>query len=177
MVCVFLAAVDQVCLSALHIDLFDTRGQKTIIATALPTIVSDLKGGSRYSWVGRFVVSSQILSIEVIDLPLYALVPICCCQPGRLSTLLVLLISLDSFGSLSPLYGKLSDLIGRKPVLYSSIGFFLVRPFLYFAHNHIYFVILQRLGLHYVVPLKIWYRIFFPLFLTHSFQLLSSRRG
>ena len=93
MACVFLAAVDQVCLSALHIEPFDTRGPKTIIATALPTIVSDLKGGSRYSWVGRFVVSPQILSIEVIDLPL---VPICCWQPGWLSTLVVLLISLDS---------------------------------------------------------------------------------
>ena len=31
------------------------------------------------------------------------------------------------FLSLSPLYGKLSDLIGRKPILYSSIGCFLVR--------------------------------------------------
>lgn len=29
--------------------------------------------------------------------------------------------------SLSPLYGKLSDLIGRKPILYASIVIFLVR--------------------------------------------------
>lgn len=35
MMCVFLAALDQ-----------------TIVATALPTIVSELQGGSNYSWVG-----------------------------------------------------------------------------------------------------------------------------
>ncbi|KAF8798178.1 MFS general substrate transporter [Phlegmacium glaucopus] len=71
MACIFLAAVDQ-----------------TIVATALPTIVSQLGGGSRYSWVG----SAYLLSAA----------------------------------SLSPLYGKLSDLIGRKPILYASIAFFLI---------------------------------------------------
>ena len=33
------------------------------------------------------------------------------------------------FSSLAPLCGKLSDLIGRKPILYSSIAAFLVRNF------------------------------------------------
>jgi MFS family permease len=69
--CIFLAALDQ-----------------TIVATALPTIVSELGGGSRYSWVG----SAYLLAAA----------------------------------SLSPLYGKLSDLIGRKPILYASIAVFLL---------------------------------------------------
>ncbi|KAI9574223.1 MFS general substrate transporter [Boletus coccyginus] len=67
---VFLAALDQ-----------------TIVATALPTIVAELGGGSSYSWVG----SAYLLSA----------------------------------GALGPLYGKLSNMFGRKPILYSSIIFFL----------------------------------------------------
>ncbi|KAF8911966.1 MFS amino acid permease [Gymnopilus junonius] len=66
MATVFLAAIDQ-----------------TIVATALPTIVSQLGGGKDYSWVG----TAYLLAAA----------------------------------SLSPLYGKLSDLIGRKPILYASI--------------------------------------------------------
>ena len=31
------------------------RRCKTIVATALPTIVADLQGGNNYSWVGRYV--------------------------------------------------------------------------------------------------------------------------
>ncbi|KAF8643906.1 hypothetical protein AX16_008922 [Volvariella volvacea WC 439] len=71
MACVFLAAIDQ-----------------TIVATALPTIVSDLGNGAAYSWVG----SAYLLAAA----------------------------------SLAPIYGKLSDLIGRKPILYSSIIIFLI---------------------------------------------------
>jgi hypothetical protein len=46
MLTVFLAALDQtiVCTSPFYMSL--------IIATALPTIVQDLKGGQDYSWVG-----------------------------------------------------------------------------------------------------------------------------
>jgi hypothetical protein len=68
---VFLAAIDQ-----------------TIVATALPTIVSELGGGKDYSWVG----TAYLLAAA----------------------------------SLAPLYGKLSDLIGRKPILYTAIVIFLV---------------------------------------------------
>ncbi|KAK7016398.1 hypothetical protein VNI00_018907 [Paramarasmius palmivorus] len=71
MCCIFLAAIDQ-----------------TIVATALPTIVSDLGGGKDYSWVG----SAYLLAAA----------------------------------TLSPLYGKLSDIIGRKPILYGCIGVFLI---------------------------------------------------
>ncbi|KAG6835110.1 hypothetical protein H0H93_004777, partial [Arthromyces matolae] len=60
----------------------------TIVATALPTIVSQLGGGQNYSWVG----SAYLLSAAC----------------------------------LSPLYGKLSDVVGRKPILYASILLFLV---------------------------------------------------
>uniref|UniRef100_A0A0W0FLA2 Putative MFS amino acid permease n=1 Tax=Moniliophthora roreri TaxID=221103 RepID=A0A0W0FLA2_MONRR len=71
MCCIFLAAIDQ-----------------TIVATALPTIVSDLGGGRNYSWVG----SAYLLAAA----------------------------------TLSPLYGKLSDIIGRKPILYGCIVVFLI---------------------------------------------------
>ncbi|KAF8121969.1 MFS general substrate transporter [Boletus edulis] len=67
---IFLAALDQ-----------------TIVATALPTIVSELGGGNNYSWVGS-----------------------------------AYLLAAAAFG---PLYGKLSDMFGRKPILYSSIVIFL----------------------------------------------------
>ncbi|KIJ16695.1 hypothetical protein PAXINDRAFT_168194, partial [Paxillus involutus ATCC 200175] len=67
----FLAALDQ-----------------TIVATALPTIVADVGGGSSYSWVG----SAYLLAA----------------------------------GAFGPLYGKLSNMFGRKPILYSSIIIFLV---------------------------------------------------
>jgi hypothetical protein len=79
------------------IEPFDNVVSKTIVATALPTIVSKLGGGSRYSWVGRFVPSSQRLSIKVIDLLLHALVPTCWPQPGVLSILLFLSLNLIIF--------------------------------------------------------------------------------
>lgn len=71
MACTFLAALDQ-----------------TIVATALPTIVQDLGGGSEYSWVGTS----------------YLLASAC----------------------LGPIYGKMSDIVGRKPILYGSIVIFLI---------------------------------------------------
>ncbi|KAJ7125471.1 MFS amino acid permease, partial [Mycena crocata] len=69
---VFLAAMDQV----------------AIVATALPTIVEKLGGGSEYSWVG----SAYLLAAA----------------------------------ALSPLYGKLSGIVTKKPLLYSSIIVFLI---------------------------------------------------
>ncbi|KAI9574198.1 major facilitator superfamily domain-containing protein [Boletus coccyginus] len=60
----------------------------TIVATALPTIVAELHGGSNYSWVG----SAYLLPA----------------------------------GAFGPLYGKLSDVFGRKPLIYSCIAVFLV---------------------------------------------------
>ncbi|KIM48914.1 hypothetical protein M413DRAFT_89920 [Hebeloma cylindrosporum] len=89
MCCVFLAAIDQ-----------------TIVATALPTIVAQLGGGSQYSWVG----TAYLLAAA----------------------------------SLSPLYGKLSDLIGRKPILYASIVFFLVGSALCGAAQNITWLVVSR---------------------------------
>lgn len=129
MACVFLAALDQVCLSFSHTSSnLITCASKTIVATALPTIVSKLGGGSRYSWVGRFVPSYQRLSdqsywpITLTRLSSYLLAAARCVVHFTFS-----FNKSYHFSSLSPLYGKLSDLIGRKPILYSSIGIFLVR--------------------------------------------------
>ncbi|KAJ7494229.1 MFS general substrate transporter [Mycena galericulata] len=73
---------------ALTLTVFLAAMDQTIVATALPTIVDDIGGGSEYSWVG----SAYLLAAA----------------------------------ALSPLYGKLSDILGRKPLLYSSIVIFLV---------------------------------------------------
>jgi hypothetical protein len=57
--CIFLAALDQVCLHDCVWPLLDTHINlvQTIVATALPTIVSKLGGGNGYSWVGRCVLA------------------------------------------------------------------------------------------------------------------------
>ncbi|KAH0583751.1 hypothetical protein J132_00776 [Termitomyces sp. J132] len=89
MLTVFLAALDQ-----------------TIVATALPTIVSQLGGGNNYSWVG----SAYLLAAA----------------------------------GLSPLYGKLSDLIGRKPILYAAILIFLLGSALCGAAKSMTWLIVAR---------------------------------
>ncbi|KIY72091.1 MFS general substrate transporter [Cylindrobasidium torrendii FP15055 ss-10] len=86
---VFLAAMDQ-----------------TIVATALPTIVSDLGGGENYSWVA----SAYLLAAA----------------------------------TLAPLYGKLADLIGRKPVLYGAIAIFLIGSALCGAAQNMTWLIVCR---------------------------------
>ncbi|KAJ6547701.1 major facilitator superfamily domain-containing protein [Mycena capillaripes] len=73
---------------ALTLTTFLAAMDQTIVATALPTIVSKLGGGRLYSWVG----SAYLLAAA----------------------------------ALAPLYGKLSDIFGRKPLLYSSIIIFLI---------------------------------------------------
>ncbi|KAG6851242.1 hypothetical protein H0H93_011678 [Arthromyces matolae] len=78
----------------------------TIVATALPTIVSQLGGGNNYSWVG----SAYLLAAA----------------------------------GLSPLYGKLSDLIGRKPILYATIVLFLVGSALCGAAQNMTWLIVAR---------------------------------
>ncbi|KAF7973419.1 hypothetical protein HWV62_15227 [Athelia sp. TMB] len=86
---VFLAAIDQ-----------------TIVATALPTIVEKLGGGSNYSWVG----SAYLLAAA----------------------------------ALGPLYGKLSDILGRKPILFTSIGLFLIGSALCGAAQNMTWLIVCR---------------------------------
>lgn len=65
---------------------------QTIVATALPTIVEELGDGNNYSWVGRSVRG---------PLP----IPLTLKCYNSSSYLL-------AAATLSPLYGKLSDLIG-----------------------------------------------------------------
>ncbi|KAH8109974.1 MFS general substrate transporter [Phellopilus nigrolimitatus] len=89
MLCVFLAALDQ-----------------TIVATALPTIVSELQGGKNYSWVG----SAYLLGAA----------------------------------TLSPLYGKLSDVTGRKPLLFAVILIFLISSALCGAAQNMTWLIVCR---------------------------------
>ncbi|CAK5272288.1 unnamed protein product [Mycena citricolor] len=72
---------------ALMMTAFLAALDQTIVATALPTIVSDLQGGNNYSWVG----SSYLIAAA----------------------------------SFAPAYGKLSDIFGRKLVLYPCIAIFL----------------------------------------------------
>ena len=133
MACVFLAALDEVCPSfpsciSSHLV---TYTSKTIVATALPTIVSKLGGGSRYSWVGRFVPSIPIR--KSVDQSHWVITHISLLSAYLLAAARCVFNFTFSFNksyhffSLSPLYGKLSDLIGRKPILYSSIVIFLVR--------------------------------------------------
>ncbi|KAG6330648.1 hypothetical protein ID866_8440 [Astraeus odoratus] len=86
---VFLAALDQ-----------------TIVATALPTIVAELGGGNKYSWVG----SAYMLSA----------------------------------GAFGPLYGKLSNMFGRKPILYASITIFLLGSALCGAAQNMVWLIVAR---------------------------------
>lgn len=65
---------------------------QSIVSTALPTIVSDLGGLARMSWVvTAFMLTSTIAT---------------------------------------PLYGKLSDMFGRRPLLAFSIGAFLLSSLL-----------------------------------------------
>src|SRR5205823_14251466 len=61
---------------------------QTIVSTALPTIVGDLGGLTRLSWV----VTAYLLAVTVV----------------------------------TPLYGKLGDLYGRKLVLQSALVLFLI---------------------------------------------------
>lgn len=89
MLCIFLSALDQ-----------------TIVATALPTIVSKLGGGSQYSWVGTAYMLSA--------------------------------------ATLSPFYGKVSDITGRKPILYASILIFLIGSALCGAAQSMTWLIVAR---------------------------------
>src|SRR5258708_27456571 len=59
----------------------------TIIATAVPSIVSNLGGFAQFPWLFSVYLLAQAVSI--------------------------------------PIYGKLADLFGRKPVMLSGIGLFL----------------------------------------------------
>ena len=73
---------------AIMLSLFLASVEGTIVATAMPTIVSQLGGLSIYSWVFAVYMLTSTTTV--------------------------------------PIYGKLSDLYGRKPVYVVSMGLFLV---------------------------------------------------
>ena len=107
MLTVFLASMDQ-----------------TIAAVALPTIVKDIGGESGYSWIGSAYMLSKPLPMKSRNLTLT-----CSCLFSD-----CMYVTLERPSSavaernpgLSPLYGKLSDLVGRKPILFFSIFVFLL---------------------------------------------------
>ncbi len=130
MCCVFLAALDQV---SDQLSLFSVCSlQQTIVATALPTIVERLGQGKNYSWVGRYLI---------FLLPYAGLIP-----TSSLSSYLL------AASALAPLFGKLSDLVGRKPVLYFAILSFLVSdstsPQFVCLHGHLNSWVLRFVALH-----------------------------
>ncbi|EKM50103.1 uncharacterized protein PHACADRAFT_264644 [Phanerochaete carnosa HHB-10118-sp] len=91
---------------SLLLAMFLAALDQTIVATALPTIVSELKGGQDYSWVA----SAYLLASA----------------------------------ALSSFYGKISDLIGRKFVLYPVIVVFLIGSALCGAAQSMTWLILAR---------------------------------
>ncbi|KAF7331534.1 Membrane transporter [Mycena kentingensis (nom. inval.)] len=93
---------------ALMMTAFLAALDQTIVATALPTIVNDLGGGKSYSWVGRY---------DPLILPAALCLRRRASSPARTSSLLP---------PSPPTYGKLSDIFGRKKILYPSIVIFLV---------------------------------------------------
>ena len=72
----------------LMLSLFMASLESTVVATAMPTIVSQLGGLSSYSWVFAVYMLTSTTSV--------------------------------------PLYGKLSDLYGRRPIYAIAMGLFLV---------------------------------------------------
>jgi EmrB/QacA subfamily drug resistance transporter len=75
-------------LFAIMLGLFLSALDQTIVGTALPRIVSDLKGNDLYTWV----VTIYLITSTVTG----------------------------------PIYGKLSDLFGRKPMLLIGVSLFLI---------------------------------------------------
>lgn len=73
---------------ALALSLFMAALEMTVVATAMPTVVSDLGGIERYAWVFTAYMLSSTITV--------------------------------------PIYGKLADLYGRKPVLLFGTVLFLV---------------------------------------------------
>jgi EmrB/QacA subfamily drug resistance transporter len=108
-------------LGAVLLTLFLSALDQTVVGTALPRIVTDLKGADLYSWV----VTAYLLA----------------------STITV------------PIYGKFSDVFGRKPMLLIGVGIFLVGSWLSgLSQNMVELIIfraLQGLGAGAIFPIAI----------------------
>ena len=103
----------------LMLSLFLASMEGTVVATAMPTIVSQLGGLSIYSWVFTVYMLTSTTT--------------------------------------GPIYGKLSDLYGRKPVYLVSMGLFLAGSMLcgqaHSMQQLIFFRALQGIGAGGVLPL------------------------
>lgn len=92
----------------------------TIVATAVPSIVSDLGGFSSFPWLFSAYLLAQAVSV--------------------------------------PIYGKLSDMVGRKPIILAGIGLFLLGSVLcgiaWSMPTLIAFRALQGLGAGAVLPVS-----------------------
>lgn len=75
-------------LAAILLSVFLAAMEATVVATAMPSVVSDLHGLSLYGWVGAIYMLTSTLTM--------------------------------------PLYGKVADLYGRKPILLVALVVFLV---------------------------------------------------
>src|SRR6201999_2901807 len=82
----------QLILAACLIATFMAAVESTIVATIIPTIVSDLGGFSLFTWVFTVYLLTQAVAI--------------------------------------PVYGRLADLYGRKPVFFAGTTLFLIGPVL-----------------------------------------------
>ncbi len=75
-------------LLGLLLSMFLAAMEATVVATAMPSVVAELRGLALYGWVGAVYMLASTLTM--------------------------------------PLYGKLADLYGRKPVLLSALAIFVV---------------------------------------------------
>lgn len=98
--------------------MFTAAVESSIVATAMPTIVSDLGGFQLFSWVFSAYLLTQTVTI--------------------------------------PIYGRLADLYGRKPVFYVGTGIFIVGSTLCgFAHGMVSLIVyraIQGIGAGAIVP-------------------------
>ncbi|KAH0826959.1 MFS general substrate transporter [Lanmaoa asiatica] len=109
---------------ALVCTMFLAALDHTIVTTSLPTIVAQLKGGNNYSWVGKYARFS-LSSYRQFN--------------TRYASAYLL-----AAGAFGPLYGKLSNVFGRKPLLYSCILVFLVASALCGAAQNMTWLIVSR---------------------------------
>ncbi|TDL15953.1 MFS general substrate transporter [Rickenella mellea] len=111
---------------SLMLAVFLAALDQTIAAVALPTIIGDIGGQSGYSWVGSAYLLMSACTHN----------PICSVNANAQ-------VEYRSLG-LSPIYGKLADIVGRKPVLFFSIIMFMLGSALCGAAKTILWLALSR---------------------------------
>src|SRR3979409_2378949 len=92
--------------AAVMLGLFLAALDQTVVGTALPRIVTDLKGNEIYTWA----FTSYLLTATISG----------------------------------PIYGKLSDLFGRRPVLLFAVAVFLIGSLLAATSNSMAQFVLYR---------------------------------